>query len=199
MIRRSTWIVLAVFLVLVGAVLIFQKVQKPDSSIDSADLVGDLQSSAPIEALFHIPEGDFILGLRVEDTTGRNLEIKRDNESATWVLVSPEGSADQDTINRVLMQLESVSIDQTLSPEIDREVIGLSNPAYTIALEISNGGVFTVFVGNITITNTSYYAQLAGDPPIVVNKFGLDPVINMLDSPPVLVIPTPTVDTAVSE
>jgi hypothetical protein len=192
MIRRSTWIILTVFVLLLGALLIFQRVNQDDLAEVTDSVISEIDALEPVETLFPVPEGDLILGLRVEDAAGNILEINRKDESQAWELPGLDGDADQQVINRVISQLESLTIDRTLDPGIEMDLIGLATPAYTLRLMVSNGGVFTVYIGNVTITKTTYYAQMAGKSPIVVSKYGLDSVINLMTTLPVLEPPIPT-------
>jgi hypothetical protein len=194
MVRRSTWIFLAVFLFLLGALLIFQRIKDSEVVEDRVDLVDDFDSTQPVKTLFQVPSGEVILGLEIIDRDENKLEILRKSEYQEWVLISFDGDADQDSIDRVISQLESMSIERTLNSDIDLDIIGIADPAYTIRLLISNGGYFTIYIGNVTITNTTYYTQLKGSSPVLVSKYNLDTAINLLTTPPVLINPIETIE-----
>jgi hypothetical protein len=191
MIRRSTWIILFVFILLLGSLLVYQRVQENKPVDETSDILSDIGTLEPVKLLFPVPEGEVILGLHIEDTSGNVMDIKRQDESQEWKLNNPIGEADQDAISRVINQLISMSIDSTLDPSTDKQVLGLDAPVYTLRLLVSNGGSFILYIGDVTITNSSYYAQMAGDSPIVVNKYSLDSAINLLTTPPILDTPTP--------
>jgi hypothetical protein len=191
MIRRSTWVILFVFILLLGTLLIYQRVNENKAVDETSEILSDLGTLEPVKLLFPVPEGDVILGLHLEDTDGNVMDIQRQDESQEWRLDNPIGEADQEAINRVINQLISMSIDSTLEVGTDNHVIGLDAPAYTLRLLVSNGGSFILYVGDVTITNSSYYVQMAGNPPIVVNKYSLDSAINLLTTPPILDTPTP--------
>ncbi len=192
MIRRSTWIILGVFLLLLCALLIYQKINKTESTDVASNMFSDLGTLEPVSLLFKIPEAEVYLGLRIEDNFGSTLEMKRRNENEDWVFIDLEAEPDQEAINRVISQLATISIDQTLDTNLDPEVIGLTDPKYTLQVSVSNGGIFTLYIGDLTITNTSYYAQLAGFAPVVVDKYALDTAINLLSSIPIKELETPT-------
>lgn len=160
----------------------------------SEELPADITSHQSTATLFPISDGIDILGLRVEDSEGKKIDIKRGNESSDWVLVSQEGNADQDAINRTISQIETLQIDRTLDSGLDLDETGLADPAYTVNLEVSNGGVFTLYLGDVTITGTSYYARMVGKPPVVISKYGMDMIINLIDAPPVHPPATPTTE-----
>jgi hypothetical protein len=194
MVRRSTWIILAVFLVLLGSLLVFQKIKESETLDDQANPLADLGPLQPVETVFEVPSGEWILGLEIWDRDENKLEIIRENDDQEWKLISLEGEADQELINKVILQLESLSVDRGLDAGIDLEIIGIKDPAYTIQLLISNGGYFTIYVGNVTITKSTYYAQLKGSSPILVSKYSLDTVLNLLKTPPVLLVPIDTIE-----
>lgn len=151
MIRKTTWILLAVFVALLGALLVYQEVTDPEFSV-TTDLgvdLGTLELAAP---LFPVQDGEVVLGLSVEDNQGNFLAINRGNENDDWVFLDLEGQANQEAINRVISQISNISIDRRLDSGLDMELTWLVDPAYLIQLAVSNGGVFTVHVGEVTIT-----------------------------------------------
>jgi hypothetical protein len=95
----------------------------------------------------------------------------------------------------VIDQVQALSIIETLDQEIGLGTLGLDESTKKLILRISNGGEFTLFIGDITITNTSYYARLTGQPPVVLDKFTLDTVLNWLVEAPILEAATSTPET----
>ena len=186
MIKRSTWIILVIFVTLTGVVLIYQREKESELKDEGLGMFGEFEQPNSVKPVFQIPTGEVILGLYLEDVAGRSLEIDRENPEVEWMFGSQDGDVDQDRINQILYQIESLAINQELDSAIDFEMIGLIEPAYKLRISISNGGVFTLLIGNVTITNTSYYAQLTGSNPIVIDRYSLDGMINLLDNPPVL-------------
>jgi hypothetical protein len=184
MVRRSTWILLGVFVLLLTALLIYQNVldEEPDEEINMG--LGELGTVEPVVPLFAIPEGVYIRGMKVEDREGELVEVRRSGETEPWLLIEPEGEADQDVIERVVNQVVSLMIDEELGEEIGLETMGLETPEKILSIELSNGGTFTLSVGNVTITNSSYYVRLPGENSFVVNKFTLDSALNWLSDPP---------------
>jgi hypothetical protein len=55
---------------------------------------------------------------------------------------------------------------------------------------VSNGGVFTLYIGDNTITGRSYYAKMVSQEPVVVSKYGRNSVINLIGSPSIIEPPT---------
>ena len=192
MVRRSTWIILGVFVLVLAAFLTFQEVSEDEPEETLAIDIEQLITQEPIKELLGIPPGDYVVGLRLVDSEGNVVEISRPTEEADWELIMPMGDADQETINRVIPQILSLEIQETLGESIELSLLGLEEPSYTMVLSISNQGFFTLYIGDVTITDTSYYVRLPGDPPVVVNKFSLDTIINWIADPPIQELPTST-------
>ena len=192
MVRRSTWIVLGIFVLLLVSLLVYQRVSKKEADEEPVVDIAELSNLEPIEQLFNIPIDAYVTGLLVENYEGGRVEIRRNGKEEDWLLIEPAGDADQDTIDRVIDQILSVEIDESLTEEIGLDSLGLEEASKTISLRISNGGVFKLYIGDVTITNTSYYARITGRNPLVLKKFPLDSVLNWLDDPPIQDPPTST-------
>jgi hypothetical protein len=155
MIQRSTRVIFGVFVLLLTTLLVYQQVNLTESLEVTPDPFSDIGTLEPVSLLFLIPEGEFILGLHIEDFLGNTLEINNRNENEDWVFVDLDAGVDQESINRLISQLGTLSIDRALEPDLDLEVIGLAELAYTFDLEVSNGSVFIMNIGGIRITGRS--------------------------------------------
>ena len=192
MIRRSTWIVLAVFIILIATVIILQRVEK--NQVEEGIEIPVLDTPKPIKNLFEFPEGEAILGLTLKDVDGNLVDIQRQNESADWVLGSPEGDADNEAINQVISQISTIQIDSALETDLELSVVGLDDPTYIMRLTLSSGKKLTAYVGDVTIAGSSYYARLAGGGPVIVSKYPVDQVVNLLTTPPIMPTPIPSLE-----
>ena len=119
MIQRSTRVIFGVFVLLLTTLLVYQQVNLTESPEVTPDPFSDIGTLEPVSLLFLIPEGEFILGLHIEDFLGNTLEINNRNENEDWVFVDLDAGVDQESINRLISQLGSLSIDQTLEPDLD--------------------------------------------------------------------------------
>jgi len=190
MVKVSTWITFGIFVLLLSSVLIYQRVNKDKADEIAIAEVGELGTLEPVESLFQIRPDAYVSGLRVEGSDDSAVEVQRSQEDSEWLLVEPADDADQEAINRVINQVQSLVIEDTLGREIDLEALGLEKPTYKIQLQISNGGIYILYIGDVTITNTSYYARKPSDSPVIVNKYSLDSVLNWLSDPPIQDQPT---------
>ena len=177
MIRRTTWIVIVVFLaVLAAAVYLEQRPQAPEAVPTAAAALPNLLPVTMSE----------ISGLRLEETaTGEAVELRLD-EAGAWQLLEPsEGPADPTEVESSLSTLTSLRAQTSLDPAASLAIFGLSEPAYRLSVETTGGERLTVLVGDQTPTASGYYVQLNDDPPQVVNKFSLDSFLRILVEPPV--------------
>jgi hypothetical protein len=111
-----------------------------------------------------------------------------------WTLLEPPGKQiDLAAAESGVTQLLSLPITLTLEPAFDPASIGLNPAAYTITLDLMDGKKMVIKVGKLTPIKNGYYTQLDDGPVTVVNNYSLDAFLNMLDHPPVLETPTPTV------
>ena len=180
--KRSTSIVLVVFLALVG--LMFYLKQKGTA----ADMV-DATPSATVEFLFTENDG-LPSSIDIKSNTGKQVTIAR-NDAGVWVLKQPiEADADQASAEAAASQVTSLRIESRLN--VAPDAAGLVDPSYELTVKMTSGMVKTVRIGDLTPTGIGYYTRIEGsDETLIVSKTGLDALIKLLDSPP-YVEPTAT-------
>ncbi|MEJ2353029.1 MAG: DUF4340 domain-containing protein [Anaerolineales bacterium] len=216
MIRRSTWVTLGIFaIVLVAAIIIRQTGQKA-----AADA-----TPTPGSAYLFSAQDSAIIGLRITDTDENSVAVQRAEdgswsliqpegeqadqdridslvvqraEDGSWSLIQPEGEqADQDRIDSLVSQAESLRVVSTLDTQPELTAIGLEPPQYRLSITLADGQQQVAEIGSTTPTNSGYYARLGGGDLQVVSKSGLDSLVGMLTDPPIA--PTPTPQTRSSE
>ncbi len=181
MIRRNTWILLAVLAALVG----FSFYLKDQKARQAAEAVPTSSSSA----LFSSTEGS-PNDIKIEDPTGKSVEIARDSGGA-WVLKAPsEAKADQGSAEAAATQVGALrSLGEV---QLGLDIIGLANPSYTITVTFTGGKTHKLEVGSVTPIQTGYYARLDGGTVQVAEKQGLDALLSLLTDPPYPATATPT-------
>lgn len=179
MIRRGTWIAIAILLALVGLSAILR-----DRQSKTADAATPTQGLRPLLGA-NLGEPSRI---RIESAAGEATELARDADGA-WVLDAPEAAeADQAAAQAAASQIGALRILSTVA--LAPDIIGLDAPAYTLALTFDDGSVHRLLIGSVTPITDGYYAQLDGGPYQVVDKYGLDELIGLLGAPPYLTTPT---------
>lgn len=182
MIRRTTWVILAIFVVLVGLAWYLQRNPLKANATPTP---------TPMQELFGIQENT-ITSLRVESSKGKLVALGRDSNGA-WALTEPKADAtDTGLAEQAMSQLASLAVVTTLSTPPALADVGLASPAYTVTVVTNGGPKLVAKVGSINAIGSGYYTQLNDGPVVVASKNGLDALVSMLDNPPILNTPTPT-------
>lgn len=183
MIRRSTWIVLLIFLLLLTATILWQK-YKPEK-------VADVTPTVVAGKLLELSEAD-IVGFEVKNLAGKSVAAEADT-TGKWVLAGYSAEeTDTNRIQTVLQQLSSMSILSNLEQAPAADLVGLAQPGYVVSVNLKNGTKEVAYIGNQTPTASGYYARTEGGNIVVVNKYSIDTLVGLLDQPPILPTPLPT-------
>ncbi len=187
MIRRSTWITLALFIVLAGAAYGATRYKNQHGQADTTP------SATPIEiATFTMND---VVGVEIHGPD-QTVILRRPDPKAEWQVVqpAPQGNefADQQRITSALYSLAAPSVLTTLDATSDLHTLGLDKPTYIIKVRLKDGKTWQMNVGNETPIQSGYYAQV-GQQIVVVDKYTLSNVLDLLQTPPLATpIPTPT-------
>ena len=177
MVRRTTWIVLVMFVGLLAFSLYWQNRNKGNQ--------GEVTPSPVVQSLLDI-KSDEISTLRIEDERGGAGEIKH-IEGNGWILVVPKSEAtDSNAVDGMVNQFVSLNVISTIDPAPPDDATGLKNPEYQIHLILKDGRQMIVNVGIQTATGSGYYVKVDDGFVKVVDKFGLEAVTNLIYQPPVL-------------
>jgi hypothetical protein len=180
--KRSTVIVLIIFLALVGLVLYLNQ-REPKAEEANAT------PTATVEFLFSENDG-LPTRIDIRNKAGEQVAIAR-NEAGVWVLEQPiKSDADQASAEAAASQVTSLRI--VSKPEVDPEAAGLVQPSYTLTVEMTSGTKKSVRIGDLTPTGSGYYARIDdSNKTLIISQTGLDALLTLLKSPPYLE-PTPT-------
>jgi hypothetical protein len=186
MVRRSTWIVLLIFAVLVGFAIFFQRYQA-NQTVDTATATATM----PPTYLYNLG-GAQVDGIKIADHTGKNIDLYRDPLTSQWGITDiPSDQVDATKIDTISTELQSMQIQQTLTQTVPLASIGLDIPAYTITLSTSAGTQFVTYVGIQTAIGSGYYIQDANGQVAIVDNTALDSILKLIDNPPLLPTATP--------
>ncbi len=188
MMRRSTWIVLGIFILLVAFVLIFQRYQanQPDNTATATP-------TTPATYLYNL--GNVLIShIKIADKSGKYVDMYKDPMTGKWAIegVPPE-AADSSQIEALSSQLLGVQVLDTLTQTLSMAAVGLDTPAYTITLTTSAGTQDISYIGMQTAIGTGYYVRDGTGPVMIVDKTTIDSILAMLTTPPMLPTATPGV------
>jgi hypothetical protein len=184
MVKRPTWILLAVLALVVGVYYILQnhplKKVEPTPTTTGDDLL--------------ISQADGALqSLRISDKKGNNFQMQRDL-SKSWVITAPQsGVADQGLAGAAETQVGALRIVTVLETSPEPSVVGLDIPASTLELRFTSGKSHKIEVGNISPTGSGYYVRYDGGKVYVISQSGIDALLNLLTAPPYPATPTPSI------
>jgi hypothetical protein len=189
MIRRSTVVYIILLLVIAGAYF-YLKYRPPSTPEASATSEPTVQVSYLFTAQDGVPTD-----IKIQSKAGESVEVGRD-ASNLWVMKAPiQAQADQGSAEAAATQVETMSILDKVQ-NVDKKVVGLESPDYTLTVKFNSGMERTVNVGVVTPSESGYYVQdAAGGDVVVVSKSSLDALLGMLTAPPYLETLTPSPST----
>jgi hypothetical protein len=182
MFRRSTWILVAFFLI---SLLVMLYLRQRDEASDVE------ATPQPTQAPLFSFSSDAITSLRVQNQAGDVVDMRRDQDGA-WQVVEPEApEADQGQIGSAVNTLTSIMVQNTVDPSAPLDVLGLQPPEFVIRFEVEGAGPQELYVGRKTPIGNGYNVRHNEGPAVVVSSFSIDPLLLLLENPPIIE-PTPT-------
>lgn len=182
--RRSTIISILLLLAAIGA---YYFVNQRKAEKESTALAPEATEAPPIH-LFEA-QGAAPSSLRIEAQSGEVIELSRSAIDA-WQLIRPvKAPADLASAEAAASQITALLIRDTI-PSLSLSDAGLQNPQYVIAAAF-NGVEQTVKIGDVTPTESEYYALTPAGAVTTVDKTSLDMLLGLLSNPPYKETPTP--------
>ncbi len=175
MIRKQTWILLAVFIVVLAATIVLEK---------NPELIQPAQTPTPgPTAQAMMVDGwqsSDITQIEILDSQGSRLKILQ-NEEGKWLIDSPDGDvADAGIVEEIRTQITAARITAFLDPGYDLNAIGLSIPSNTLTIQDAQGRETIIYIGQLTPTETGYYVKVDNAAPAVVSKYAIDDILRNL-------------------
>jgi len=179
---------LLVFVVLLAGVAFWQRTKGSEDVEETPTVVQ--------EYLFDI--NGQVTALKITSAENKVVELSRNNDGE-WELIQPKNvETDSTTAESTLSYLSSLRVltklEEVEQDSIDLSVVGLDKPSYELSITLNDGSIILTKIGNVTPTDSGFYVSGSGRGILVVDKYGLQSIIDMLDNPPIM--PTPTMDTS---
>lgn len=186
MIRRTTWIVLVVFALLLGAAYYLSQnpLPKQDEGVQAT------VANTPEPRLLEGWQPQDIVFMELRGEAG-NLTLTRETNGG-WIL-SPENNAPVDAgkVENLRSQLASLQPDVTLTTLPAADQLGIASPANLIIVRNTQGQQVMIKIGKLAPTGSGYYIQKDGSAPVVVSKYPVDTILGFFRKDQ-LVAATPT-------
>jgi hypothetical protein len=177
MIRRSTWIIFGVFILLIAIVLIWQRAQENQQA--------KITPTSATSYLFNLGDSS-IVGIAISDAGNQMLSAKKDS-NGNWILEEPAGQvADPARMDAAVGTASDLQVLSTLNKTVDFETLGLNPASYQIELTLSDGTRLLAFVGGLNPTQNGYNVFIQGQPLKVVERYSLEEVLSLITDPPIL-------------
>jgi hypothetical protein len=182
MVKRSTWLLLVILALVVGAYYILMK--HPSKTTEPTP-------TATVNS-FLLTQADGVLqSLRIYDQGGSTFQMQRDL-SEIWVITAPtSGVADQALAGAAETQISALRIVTILETQPDPDSIGLASPVDILELGFASGTSHKIEIGNLTPTGSGYYVRYDDEKIYVISQSGIDAVLNLLTAPPYPATETP--------
>jgi len=173
MIRRSTWILLAVFAL--GLALVFYTQKNPGV----LGTTGTPTATAMPKLAFDLP-WEVVTSITYIDAQGGKLELRR-NVGGAWELAgAPQDIVNQGAVMQAYTSLTGLSTLNSLDPATQLEALGLSAQSQSITLKDAANHQQVLHIGDQAPTGSGYYVQLDAAPPVVVSRYALEDVLQNL-------------------
>ena len=180
MVKRSTWILIIILVLLVTITMVIRNI----------DLGDDDDETTTVEFLYFV-ESTEIISVEVKSTEGASIKMIRDDQGA-WQLIQPESpNVDINRINTMVTQLARVRVFATLEDPPSDEDIGLDSPLFHIVIGFTDGSQGSFDVGLENAIGNGYYIRMDSGTIMVVSISNLESLLGMIEDPPVIA-PTPT-------
>lgn len=186
MVRRSTWIVLAIFVLMVAAAVLLPRLQKTDETPEST------ATNQPTQIKVYDLGLEDVVWIQFMDMQGKLVEVERESPTADWVMVGETvDTSDSIRIGSIAGQLMAMQALRTFETELGVNAVGIDNPNYTVTVRTATGDVIINKIGNLNAVGSGYYIKVDDEPVVIVAKIVLDEILGILTEPPLAATPTP--------
>ncbi len=184
MIRKSTWVVFGVFIVLALAAIFLR--WSPTSPLIQSTAT-PASTPAPY-ALGGIQSVD-ISAVRLESAEGIVKLVR--NPDLTWTR-NDEQIVEAGKVEELLANLVTTRVLSQLAPDYNTESLALNPPAQSIFVQTTTGEI-QMAIGADSPTGSGTYLKIDDQPAIVVSKYAIEAVLTAFNNA-VPSTPTPAVD-----
>lgn len=172
MIRKQTWIFLALFVVLLGAVIILQKLPKPQSA-DTTPTI------APAKTILD-PGIGAIKAMKLTKVDGSIITLSLGSDNAWHVDEPVKKDADPSSIQEALSTIQALQAISTLTSPPPADATGLSTPM-TLLITTSSNTTVEMKVGKKTPTGNGYYISTGQSDVYIADTYSVDRIVELLD------------------
>lgn len=176
MIRRSTWILFLVFLIFVAITIYWERSRNTSEELSP--------TSTPQASMLNLDSSN-VARVAILASQGEKITFAK-NDANNWTIEEPLGEVDANAdFGSSIERFITAKALSTLESPPPLDAAGLGVPPYTITITLQDGSQIIVLIGSVTVTDSGYYVQVKDDF-IVVDKFSIDNILDLLINPPYL-------------
>ncbi len=179
--KKSTWIILGIFAVLLAAFLLYPEIapseEEPAEPTATPHVLQSLDDQALSRITYH--------GL-----DGETIQLDKVDTLSWTVTTHPDGIVTAGNVEEILSYLSELQILSEITDEKDLAEVGLDEPQQSIVFLYEDGSEYTLEFGNLTVLGDGYYALKNGQDIIVLPNGSIDQLGTLFDS--IIHPPTPT-------
>ena len=169
--RKSTFVVLVIFILAVGALLFLQN--SPNSFLSPT--ATPMATSAPV----------LLSGINIQDITtliykpsaGAETRLTRGTDG-NW-LTSEAGAVPSGKSEQLIAELLATRIIVQMPINLNLKDLLLDPPPQTITIQSIGGKTSIIYIGGLTPTQSGYYVKVDQNAAAVVDKSALDTIIQL--------------------
>jgi hypothetical protein len=174
MIRRSTWVTLGVFALLV-VFAVFWTQFRPEDTVDEVP--------ATLEPPWSALPSD-IIGVKIENLqSGKSVKLEKKSDGI-WIQLSPlQGQADTELVEQSIGWLSAPSINRELTTEGGLAQFGINEPRGIITVELIGGETKVLLIGDVTVPGSMTYVMMPHSSSVLlIDKYVVDSALGLVDA-----------------
>lgn len=170
--KRGTIAAVLIFLILLGATLVYNQVQQAAPTESPWTLI------ATEGYLVQLSETDI---QQVTLTNSSGMVIVGRDDTGLWKLIQPENAAiELGTMEMRVTDLLNLEIQQEIGTQPADSATGLDHPQGTIEIVTRDGSVHKYLVGSASPLGDGYYARDENGLLVVLNNVSVDNVFDLI-------------------
>jgi len=171
MIRRSTWITLGVFIILLVFAIYWTNFRSTETTIEPTPL-----PESPWSLSFAEIESVKISNYE----QGKSLELRRNSEG-NWVESSHDGDVDAGTVEQAISWLAAPIVNRVVMTEGGLAQFGLDEPRGIITVFTYDGDAKVLLIGDISpIGNLTYVIMPQTYNVLLINNIDVDSIMDLV-------------------
>jgi hypothetical protein len=156
--KKTTWIVLGAFALVLIAFLIYQNVEPAPEETP-------VPTAQP--TLRHLDDQE-LQSITYVDADGAPIVVEKEAE-LTWISpTDPDANVTAGKIEELVANLADLSVLSTLPADTSMADLGLEEPNFTVEFLFEDGTTYFIEIGSVTALGDGYYARIDRDEIVVI-------------------------------